>query len=72
MQAIVSNTGSCWRGDGGMIFNPNDFDVAAQHSLVLAAFERKKFLQPKYRDASKEGYLGANKNIVVQQKMASQ
>jgi hypothetical protein len=39
---------------------------------VLAKFERKEFVQiSKYREATKEGHLGANKNIVVQQKMAS-
>jgi hypothetical protein len=39
---------------------------------VLAASKRKEFVQiPKYREVSKEGHLGANKNIVVQQKMAA-
>jgi len=29
----------CGRGDGGMIFNPNDLEVAPPHTLPLAGQE---------------------------------
>jgi hypothetical protein len=71
------------RGDGGVISTsvhrptfcgiPTSVHPSpAPHSIVLAKFERKEFVQiRKYRGATKRWHRGGFRNIVKQQKMAS-
>jgi len=46
--------------------------MSRRWTTVLEKFERKEFVQiRKCREATKEGHLGSNKNVVVQQKMVA-
>jgi hypothetical protein len=52
----VVNTAWCGRRDGGMIFNPNDCEVAPPHTRGVSAVQAKGVCaNTKYREVTKEG-----------------
>jgi hypothetical protein len=62
----LPNTAWCGRGDGGMIFNSNEFQVAPPHTLVLEIWRSKEvYANQKYRGVSKRWLRGEYGNIVI-------